>query len=543
MREFATKDKNAEKQNSESEKAATPKPEIKEESKSSISGAANSNENKTTEPVTSAVAPMQKTSPDKSLSPVEGKENIPISNANDPTEAKNSDNDLAEVPYKPKSPEIIDLESDTYKTITSNNALSNSILHEVKKRKLDILKEGGLEVTPVRSTLPSTDIRPTVIQPNLPAVQIGSITVTADKRSMPPPSINATLIKRSSTTPHLLPPNSAPSLTKPKPPSGTSYTYMNGTCPPKVLQSKSIYSPSEKTVYGDPKVCFVPPMHPVHAPKFVGNGSKQNGADILDLTVKRPQKPIVAIMQVPSMQMSNIPWNRTKENHKKPQIPLIDGRRVGSNLEITLVGPGNDRNHTNTHHSSKNISAPQHNNYLNHKSPKKRSSVDSYMAHNKIPRVEDNYPSRHMMPHYGYSPREKSANNVEINIPNPYLNRNHTKIENNMQPNNKPVQNTSLSNKHYPSVFPNYLSQLSTAANKGMQPYMPIMDPMYYSALQSLYSPNPLSTVSQFFPTPEQLQFYNDLIAHNSRVRLPLPFSQDGNSSISSADMDNLKKQ
>lgn len=564
--------------NSISENAATPKSEIKEEpiegTTTTLTSCAASNvEVKASEPVTAAVAPIQKTSPDQSLSPVEGKENIPVSNASDPVEAKNSESDdVIEVPYKPKSPEIIDLESDTYKTITSNNnnLLNNNILQEVKKRKLDILKEGGLEVTPVTNASPVSEMRPTVIQQNLPPVQIGSVTVATDKKFMPPPSINATLIKKP-VTPVSSKVSANNAIIKPKPsPTNVGYSYINGTSPPKVVQSKSIYSPSDRTVYGDPKDCFTPSIHAVQTPKTVNSNFKHNGGDILDLTVKSPQKPALEITQIPTMQMLNSNYNNSssiRDKCKKPQIPLFDGRRVGSNLEITLVGPSIDKNSpssliNNGSSRHRSISMHQPSNYYSnsHKQPKKRTLSDTYTTSSKQPRLGENV-SRQMNPlmYSHMTHRDKQhVNNQEMNVPNPYMSRSsNEKVEasfNRMNNNNSTkhhANNTQMHNsKHYnnatmPQVYPNYLPQLPNTVNKTLNPYnMPILDPFYCSAFQNLYNSNPAVPPLLQLPTPEQLQFYTDLITHNSRVRFPFPFTQEGsNSPYTSSNLNNIKKQ
>lgn len=144
---------------------------------------------KDAEPVTSAATPAaQKVSPDKIMSPVEGKENIPILKMAD-TASKNSP-EVVEVPSKAKPPEAVAVESEAYKS-------ANNTFIEVKKRKLDILKEGGLEVTPVRPTInnPAKDSRPSVIQTVTPPAQI--ISKPLKPEMMPPPSINSVPPKRS----------------------------------------------------------------------------------------------------------------------------------------------------------------------------------------------------------------------------------------------------------------------------------------------------------------------------------------------------------
>ncbi|KAJ8983017.1 hypothetical protein NQ317_014314, partial [Molorchus minor] len=272
---------------------------------------------KLVEPLTSAATPVaQKVPPEKISSPVEGKENIPIIKTGD-TATKNS-SDIMDVPYKPKPTET-SVESEPYKS---------TFIHEVKKRKLDILKEGGLEVTPVRPPMinPIKDSRPSVIQQITPPAQIISKAKAAE--IMPPPPINSVPSKRMhiSVSPavNIGQVKVAPSTPiKPArvPPTTNSFTYMNGSTPPRVVQSKSIYSYSEKTVY--------------------------SGGDPVDLSVNSPQKPIVEIMRIPQTSSSSFqsPYNRdtVTKNLYKTSPSIMDGRRLGPNLEITLVGPNSNK--------------------------------------------------------------------------------------------------------------------------------------------------------------------------------------------------------
>ncbi|XP_017776726.1 PREDICTED: uncharacterized protein LOC108562803 [Nicrophorus vespilloides] len=287
---------------------------------------------KNPEPVTGAVAPVQKITPEKSTSPAEGKENIPLFNARD---SQSDDDDLIEVPYRPKTPEIIDLDDEVYSSksnnnnnINSNNNNNNSnsasqtaVVFDDKKGKLDILKEGGLEVTPVRSYLApaakDTATRPSVIQDNhllMPPPQ------TSLSKKLPP----AQIIPKHVQYPQM-------------------YPFNGPTQPPRVVQSKSIYAPSQRTVYGDPKDLF---GHQVQTPKFA---SKTPVTDLLDLTVRSPQKPVVEIMRVSPVPSPKLPTNTStssssssssatsKNIFNTPALPLLEGRRINSNLEITLV--------------------------------------------------------------------------------------------------------------------------------------------------------------------------------------------------------------
>ncbi|KAJ8961463.1 hypothetical protein NQ318_014711 [Aromia moschata] len=208
---------------------------------------------KNAEPLTSAATPVpQKVSPDQMMSPIEGKENIPVIKTGD-VATKNSP-EVIEVPYKPKLPEAVNVEPDTYKS---------TFIHEVKKRKLDILKRRRSRVRPPLPSPIIKDGRPTVIQQTTSPAQIISKPIKAE--IMPPPPINSLPPKRT----HISIPQAlnisqvkvAPTtpIKPPKPSLATNpYSYVNGSTPPRVVQSKSIYSYSEKTVYGNPKDILSP---------------------------------------------------------------------------------------------------------------------------------------------------------------------------------------------------------------------------------------------------------------------------------------------
>ncbi|KAJ3667062.1 hypothetical protein Zmor_002470 [Zophobas morio] len=485
---------------------------------------------KDAEPLTSAVAPVaQKLTPEKSHSPVEGKENIPIIKTGD-TPAKSKSPEVIEVPYKPKSPEIIDLEADTYSATT----LHQPFFHEVKKRKLEILKEGGLEVTPVRTLAPPTsikEVRPSVIQPT--GAQIVPKPI---KNEMPPPSIPVPPKRTQISVPQAI------NISQVKVDRGNNKTppkafpYANGSGPPKVLQSKSIYSYSEKTVYGNPKD-YVPATLPVHTPKFVGT---RQGGDILDLTVTSPQKPVVEIMKVPTP-APPIPFSSAPKVPYKPTPapPLLDGRRLGSNLEITLVGA--NKHAASLHQSKYGLPPPSLTNYPRY--PHKRLSADHYPNH-KVPRMEENGKYNKLPPPISSVPvlstrENKSA--MDITIPHPYSRSHHQAMKS--DPNKVPPMPPVSKSMPPPAAasFP-YLSHLYE--NKNVPPYLPpLLDPIYYTAaMQSLYSHGPLGAASHPvppFPPADQLKFYTDLIAHTSRLNFPFPIGSDGNPSIVN---NNLKK-
>lgn len=453
---------------------------------------------KNAEPVTSAVAPIQKPASPEKASPTEGKENVPLLNVNEPS------GDNVEVPYKAKTPEVIDLESDAYKAI---NVQCNTYVPDVKKKKLDILKEGGLEVTAVQGFTP-LERRPSVIQQLSPSVQIGNVTVTADKRSMPPPQ---------GTNPKQSPSKVKSQSASPK----TSFSYLNGNFLPKVVQSNSIYAPSDKMTYGDPKM-------------FANPVAKTTATDILDLTVKNP-KATVEIVKVPGPP----PAHNNHPSIYKPAPPssMVDPRKIGSNLEITLVNNPNMKNHPAlaNYPSPYTPNIPAHSNNKNYKySSMKRAGVENGPLP-KIPRMEEN--GRMNYPFYP----ERKENGADMQRAHHYT---PSKSKNDVpKSSTKPDHHSAIKNAYPPglppSMYPHYNAAVAQSNQMNKAPQMgahnmELLSQIY--ALQNLYPQNHLAGVPQLMPTQEQLQFYSDLIAHTSRMRFPFPFTQD------SAALNNAKK-
>lgn len=470
---------------------------------------------KSVEPVTTAATPVaQKNNADNLMSPMEGKENIPLIKTGDT--ATKSVTDIVDVPYKPQMhtavADVLPVESDTYKS---------TFIHEVKKRKLDILKEGGLEVTPVRTEV-TKDRRPSVIQQISAPVQLIPKTITNEVMPVPvsnrphialPQSLNISQVKALPSTPTK---NTSPNA---------NYPFLNGSTPPKVVQSRSIYSYSEKTVYGNPKDILYPPQkETVHAPKFISTVPRQSGGDPVDLSVNSPQKPIVEIMRVP--QTSSSPYNRgsvTKNLYKSTINPIMDGRMLGPNLEITLVNPK----------QKKTTAPPRPYNYpttstSNPYLQQKRLSAD---YNRKIAKSTEN--GRFNKPAVPPSPQK---GNIDINIPHPFKtpSAKHD-MSHQMKPPAQPLQPNM---KHFlsnPVAFPPYLAQLYEQAAKGIPPnFMPILDPTVYytAAMQSLYAGTPMNSAPVLpMPTPEQFKLYHELMTQG-RLNFPFPLQPDGSSPL-----------
>ncbi|XP_018331951.1 AT-rich interactive domain-containing protein 5B, partial [Agrilus planipennis] len=430
----------------------------------------------------------------------------------------------------------------------------DTLLHAVKKRKLDILKEGGLEVTPVKtSNVQIKENRPSVIQqnhPNSPHLMNTQISVSL----MPENKVESIKIptyqRRNSTT----------KKDVVSPTSKDSFLYQNGKSPPIVLQSRSIYSYSEKTVYGNPKdFSSVTVAHTPYTPKYYGH----SGGDILDLTVKSPNKPVSEIERmsnvvISSQLLSSIKDITSKSNTQKnqPSLPLL-GAKIGSNLEITLVGP-NANGSKPSPFKYNGISAyeplvkipnvPQQQQPCNNSN--EYPKVNSYSKRKGGAKIEENGRYINSIPAFHHqallyrdssrissyhSNNNNNNNNINSNPRHHYHSRTSSKSETN---NNKNLGGVSAGGgygvKQVPSpsspLLPSYLNPLTSLTNKMIAPYpLAAIDPVYYSALQNLYPHGALPAVPPFFPTREQMQLYTEMMSHSAQLRYPFPFSQ-GNS-------------
>ncbi|KAK9878978.1 hypothetical protein WA026_003797 [Henosepilachna vigintioctopunctata] len=494
----------------------------------------------TNEPLTTAVTPVQKIgSPKKNSTPIEFKDNTPTIKIRDTTCLKE---DELNVPFKPKSEKIEQKiqnpeEMKSELSEVGNSSASTPFVEELKRGKLDILKEGGLEVTPVRtfsSTSLFKDIRPSVIQ-TMNNSSISSKPSRVEDR-MPPPL-------------HLLPNKRLP-INIPKSlniskvavvssDSGNvnfamnnnfSYTTKTPSTPPKVVQSKSIYSYSEKTVYGNPKDCLINNNYPVHTPKPPVNLRKQKGGDLLDLTVTSPQKPIVdiSIPNIPHMADSSSSISRNF--NKADTLPIFEGRKLGSNLEITLVDSNGQSIQQNPRLNFRHFLQPG--NTHMYQSGSKRSISELNNSNPKLLKIEENgkfsKPSTSVKSNYGRDRRYQT----DVNVPHPM----EAKPSNSKSETNTSHSKASGSNlRGFPpgSTFPHFNPQLYEG-NKGISPYFPVIDPLLYSAaMQSLYPQNCINPSSAFqqLSTQEQFKLYSELMSQNSRIAFPFQMPlKDGDS-------------
>lgn len=311
---------------------------------------------------------------------------------------------ISQVPYQPKSPEIIDL--DEYPESPQG----------IKKRKLDILKERGLEVTAV----PPGPVWP-LANPIAPLISPSPIILNPVQHQI---LTQAQMFQMYSIIPN----------------------YPNGAPAPKVIQASSAFGNAgpEKTVYGNPKDPFMPPPHVIQGTpikpqrSITTTGNTPTPQDILDLTCKT-QKPAVEIVKIPS-DTTPSPSKSNPQNLSK-NYTILDGKAVVSNLEITLVNP-------------KSQTPPK-------KQPQKRSSNGKF-ASAKTPTPPKEYPKTFPTP-----------KKQPITIPNYQINKEESPSSSTQKDN----PNSSSSCNLLQNVFKN--QNLAQMMEMQKVPITPMMDPLY----------------------------------------------------------------
>ncbi|KAJ1526109.1 hypothetical protein ONE63_009272 [Megalurothrips usitatus] len=307
--------------------------------------------------------------PEKS-SDLSGKENIPMSNM------LRALSELGDPTRNAHSPEVIVLDSESETPIKN---VTTPIVPVLKKRKLDMLKEGGLEVTPIGSPGSSGSgsaqaAAAAAANPQSDNPGQVSIMVTPDLSHMlgspksgspeacaapmdpanPRTVINVQDLKNS---PLLMYPGST-----------AGQNGRNEQPPPRVTQSRSIYASSATggVWYGNPKDYPRPGSSSSNAAqnteppplarsfqstlrvaaKTSANGGSPSGSgtglDVLDLRMKgeKPPSEIVRVTPSVSAPPPRQPPIRDSGRANIPSAtPSATPRRttVGSNLEITLV--------------------------------------------------------------------------------------------------------------------------------------------------------------------------------------------------------------
>lgn len=476
------------------------------------------------------------------------KENIPVSNLSEGLvlEVKQEPSSEGSASEKPL-PEVIDLvpEQDSPAKV-----VKPSPVPALKKRKLEILKEGGLEVTaitpPVMASATSigsvtitADRRPSVIQHAAPVQSpiLGqvSITVTPDVTHMlgspptesnsaastPSPTADCDLpsLRRSQVSVHDLKHTALQHLycgslshvhSSTPSPSSTTEEWV----PPRVTQSRSIYAHSESTVYGNPKDGIESPRDSLNCRRSIVK-PVPSGGEVLDLRVSNPRRPAVSISRVTSVVSAHTSTrNPTRSTHKTNGVspfPIIDGRAVvGSNLEITIVDV--PKPSPSLQQRQQQMLLEQQKSLQHH-----RKSLSIKPAPSNRP-LSKNENGKHNSLSITHVPPQRNSSHTSsgahLVIPDPYLSSAMASSRKSLasegsrsrqqQPNATPQASQSAvppssSMSYLPTgspVYPGYLPQLSpvsaSSTSKNLY-HLPLLDPMYYPALcgsHGLYSPN-----------------------------------------------------
>ncbi|KAJ4430276.1 hypothetical protein ANN_22488 [Periplaneta americana] len=540
-----------------------------------------------------------RTKPDKTLqdagitSRPKDKENIPMSNLSEGLiiEVKQEPSSEGSASEKP-TPELIDLVSEQD---SPEKIVKTSPVPALKKRKLEILKEGGLEVTAIMPPVTSIgsvtitpERRPSVIQHAAPVQNpvLGqvSITVTPDVSHMlggsPPTESNSAASTPSptsgceSSTPHRIHDLKHPALqhlytgslsqTHSLTPSPSS-SNTDEWAPPRVTQSRSIYAHSESTVYGNPKDGIESSSSPSLLYRRRNLIKPVPSGEVLDLRVTNSRKPAVSISRITSVlpqRSAKMPVKSLPKTNGVNPFPIIDGRAmVGSNLEITVVDVPKSSSSSSSS-SSLQQRQQQHRTIQQQQQQQQRRSLSIKPSPLNRPLIR-NENGKHSSLSITHIPAQRSISSAsssssQLIIPNPSTAVSSRKNSSNegsrsrqhQSPSSQPGTPTSSSMSYLPAgspVFPGYMSGNSSgsSSSKNTSPYhLPLLDPMYYSALYG-YPPNvaaaflsPLQVAASppiFSPSAEQLQLYKDV--YNLRYPQPggsnfLGLLRDGSTSI-----------
>ena len=366
---------------------------------------------------------------------------------------------------QPRSPEVIDLESE------SDTSRDKIIIPSFKKRKLEILREGGLEVTPV-----DLDARPTVIQPNaisapmtvkseekslsLPPATIPnsipkliSLTVTPDIGHMLPstpenhsshqqirhqsptkqptnhnsntsPSSNTlssrviNLGNNSNTTLLQLYANANAAVSSASTSSSAKHRFVAPTvpngrvAPPRVTQSRSIFAHNEKMVYGNPKDILTTPKYPPSPPVQPPQRTESSPGGVLDLTQKpaffRPSLEIVRVPVVPRPNPINLETRNAHNRDKTLESPRKGQFSNYAGMIDSRTMASNNLEITLVNPKKLHSSSPQL------PSPPTRNNTS--MPNQRRQQMNGKYPVR-SEPISPYTPR-KSTHPVIPNVPN-----------------------------------------------------------------------------------------------------------------------------
>lgn len=473
----------------------------------------------TTPIVTTLTPPPEKDMKEMKLDPkatnilAQGKENIPIFGE------KAMFTEKAQPPAK-SPPEVIDLE------LENDSSRDKIVIPSFKKRKLEILREGGLEVTPVElegrssiiqaTILPVSAVSATKIEnPNSPSFSTSStpnsvpklisVTVTPDIGHMLPSStperassrtnqqqnnqinnntnnntansriINVGSPNNSSLLQLYANATSQPSLSRSPPALNHRFVPVSTTnerqTPPKVTQSRSIFAHSEKMVYGNPKDILIPQNYPPspHVPP-PSNNQPNKQTSILNLTHKSTDRsfvrPNLEIVRVPVVPRS-APLNLDMKNSISPKNTLHDTNSRKTSSFPCYAGMLDGRTM-----ASNNLE-------ITLVSPKRRNHPPTSSQLHQVS------PSPPPISRLQNSPSNNntSANNQRFNL-------------------NNVMTNQQIHRRHQNGKFPSRLEQVSSYISRKASTEQPIIPNV--PNLRNLHNPPPYTSLKSNFLSSQQ---------------------------------------
>lgn len=357
--------------------------------------------------------------------------------------------------------EIIDL-------VDSDNDSSNSpsptpqsqsspMFPNMKKRKLDILRQGGLEVTAINNT-------------------IGPLNGSHTLGSAKPPTLNVP------------PPRSIVNNISA---SATSIDSAPATAPAPMFQSKCMYTKTSR-IFGNPKDLIPVPTHAAN-PKC------------LDLTVQRrsAQDPIEVLRLPPATTIKKAHTSPTAANLSSP-VSLAAHNLPDPNLQITLVPPLTyvQNIHNSQNHNIKRKSSESMTNFIG-RPPEKVASTSLTISAKSNDMASTSAPIS--------MPSASSPTSAVLNVPNfahdmkisqmmlqNFLNQSSSSGA--AQLNSITANDQFGASLHDNAAIKSNTSQLASTlppsqSLTGQNPFLPMLDPMYLSSLyqtQNLFFPQAL---------------------------------------------------
>lgn len=422
----------------------------------------------------------------------------PILSGTNNSKDKENNNVVVSSRKRSQSPtEVIDLVDSDGETAKPSPM---KIYPPVKKRKLEILREGGLEVTPIHYGSPI---------PNISLNPVSSMNYTKHLMSTLG-SKNINSVDSVKSVPPVLPPpppvtNRIPPIVMPDkskiPMINNFTTAIPNPLPPPKFQSTCMFTKTSK-IFGNPKDVFTTPALPPPTPMFSTTKKpvSSNPLHLLDLTgtTATPiRKTQVEIVKVPTYKQQNIPLSYPIPVDDSPSPPAQAPLKVNRtkpkieapNIQITRIPHPGTTLAQNVHNSQ------------NHNIRIRAADYEQTFKSTTIPNIPNYCP-----PSASQQPQQQQQRRSSPPVPSPSSRTPSSSVRKSTSNSlSSPSVQTALSPSSASTSFlPNIPGfQAAAAASSGhVNPFLPLLDP-YLSALYA--------NQGMIFPThipPEILQFY-----------------------------------